>query len=51
MLELALRLDLPLGVLGERELLDCIYVERRNERGCEHSLQNLEDLIQEGRTS
>jgi len=38
--------DLPGGVLGD--LLDKLYVERRNEREAEHSLQNLKDLV-EGR--
>jgi carbon monoxide dehydrogenase subunit G len=39
--------DLPGGFLGEA--LDRVYVERRNEREVEHSLQNLKDLL-EGRT-
>ncbi len=38
--------DLPGGFLGEA--LDRVYVERRNEREVEHSLQNLKDLL-EGR--
>jgi uncharacterized protein YndB with AHSA1/START domain len=38
--------DLPGGALGD--LVDRLYVERRNEREAEHSLQNLKDLI-EGR--
>ncbi len=38
--------DLPGGFLGET--LDRVYVERRNEREVEHSLQNLKDLL-EGR--
>lgn len=38
--------DLPGGVLGD--LLDKLYVERRNEREAEHSLQNLKELV-EGR--
>ncbi len=36
--------DLPGGVLGD--LLDRLYVERRNEREAEHSLQNLKDLVE-----
>jgi carbon monoxide dehydrogenase subunit G len=36
--------DLPGGVLGD--LLDKVYVERRNEREAEHSLQNLKDLVE-----
>ncbi len=39
--------DLPGGFLGEA--LDRLYVERRNEREVEHSLQNLKELL-EGRT-
>ena len=38
--------DLPGGFLGAA--LDRAYVERRNEREVEHSLQNLKDLL-EGR--
>lgn len=38
---------LPAGFLGE--LLDELYVQRRNEREAEASLQNLKDLL-EGRT-
>ncbi|MDP9402585.1 MAG: SRPBCC family protein [Actinomycetota bacterium] len=38
--------DLPGGAIGD--LLDKVYVERRNEREVEHSLQNLKDLV-EGR--
>ena len=38
--------DLPGGFLGEA--LDRAFVERRNEREVEHSLQNLKDLL-EGR--
>ncbi len=38
--------DLPGGSLGEA--LDRLYVERRNEREVEHSLQNLKELL-EGR--
>lgn len=36
--------DLPGGFLGD--LLDRLYVERRNEREVEHSLQNLKDLVE-----
>ena len=36
--------DLPGGFLGEA--LDRVYVERRNEREVEHSLQNLKDLLE-----
>lgn len=39
--------DLPGAFLGAA--LDRVYVERRNEREVEHSLQNLKDLL-EGRT-
>jgi uncharacterized membrane protein len=39
--------DLPGGFLGQ--VLDRLYVERRNEREVEHSLQNLKELL-EGRT-
>lgn len=38
--------DLPGGFLGEA--LNRVFVERRNEREVEHSLQNLKDLL-EGR--
>jgi uncharacterized membrane protein len=38
--------DLPGGFLGD--LLDRLYVERRNEREVEHSLQNLKDLVEAG---
>ncbi|MDP9019877.1 MAG: SRPBCC family protein [Actinomycetota bacterium] len=38
--------DLPGAFLGEA--LDRVYVQRRNEREVEHSLQNLKDLL-EGR--
>jgi glucose/arabinose dehydrogenase len=44
--ELSVDYDLPGGLLGD--LLDRLYVERRNEREAEHSLQNLKDLV-EGR--
>jgi uncharacterized membrane protein len=44
--ELTVDYDLPGGFLGD--LLDRLYVERRNEREAEHSLQNLKDLV-EGR--
>jgi len=40
--------DLPGGFLGEA--LDRAFVERRNEREVEHSLQNLKDLC-EGRAT
>lgn len=36
--------DLPGSFLGEA--LDRLYVERRNEREAEHSLQNLKDLVE-----
>jgi uncharacterized protein YndB with AHSA1/START domain len=36
--------DLPAGFLGE--LLDKVYVERRNQREAEHSLANLKDLLE-----
>lgn len=36
--------ELPAGVLGEA--LDRLYVERRNEREAEHSLQNLKELLE-----
>lgn len=36
--------DLPAGALGEA--LDRIYVERRNEREADHTLQNLKDLLE-----
>jgi hypothetical protein len=45
--ELELDYVLPGGFLGEA--LDRAFVERRNEREAEHSLQNLKDLC-EGRT-
>lgn len=35
---------LPAGALGEA--LDRVYVERRNEREVEHSLQNLKELVE-----
>ena len=44
--ELQIDYDLPGGVLGD--LADLVYVERRNTRDAEHSLQNLKDLL-EGR--
>lgn len=44
--ELTVDYDLPGGFLGD--VLDRLYVERRNEREAEHSLQNLKDLV-EGR--
>lgn len=40
--------DLPGGVLGD--LVDKLYVERRNEREMEYSLHNLKELV-EGRKS
>ncbi len=46
-MELELDYDLPGGFLGEA--LDRAFVERRNEREAEQSLQNLKDLC-EGRT-
>lgn len=45
-MELDLDYDLPGGFLGEA--LDRAFVERRNEREAEHSLQRLKDLC-EGR--
>ncbi|MDP9442555.1 MAG: SRPBCC family protein [Actinomycetota bacterium] len=42
--ELTVDYDLPGGFLGD--LLDRLYVERRNEREAEHSLQNLKDLVE-----
>lgn len=36
--------DLPGGPLGD--LADRVFVERRNEREAEHSLQNLKDLVE-----
>lgn len=44
--ELEVQYDLPGGVLGD--VVDKLYVERRNEREAEHSLHNLKELI-EGR--
>lgn len=44
--ELVVDYELPGSFLGE--LLDRLYVERRNEREAQHSLENLKDLI-EGR--
>ena len=44
--ELEVDYELPGGLLGE--LADRVYVERRNEREAEHSLQNLKDIL-EGR--
>jgi carbon monoxide dehydrogenase subunit G len=46
--EIEIDYDLPGGVLGD--LIDRVYVERRNEREAEHSLANLKDLL-EGRRS
>jgi len=46
--ELELDYELPGGLLGE--LADRAYLERRNAREVEHSLQNLKDLL-EGRTA
>ena len=42
--DLTVDYDLPGGVLGE--VVDRLYVERRNEREAEHSLQNLKDLVE-----
>lgn len=36
--------ELPAGALGE--VLDHIYVQRRNEREAEHTLHNLKDLLE-----
>lgn len=44
---LAVDYDLPGGPLGD--LADRVFVERRNEREAEHSLQNLKDLLEGGR--
>ena len=44
--ELVVDYELPGSVLGE--VLDRLYVERRNEREAQHSLENLKDLL-EGR--
>ncbi len=44
--ELVVDYELPGSFLGE--LLDRLYVERRNEREAQHSLENLKDLV-EGR--
>ncbi len=44
--ELTLDYELPGGFAGE--LADRAYVERRNEREAEHSLQNLKELIESG---
>ena len=41
-LELNIDYDLPGGVLGE--VVDRLYVKRRNEHEAEHSLRNLKDL-------
>jgi uncharacterized protein YndB with AHSA1/START domain len=38
--------ELPAGVLGEA--VDRMYVERRNQREAEHSLENLKELIEAG---
>lgn len=46
--ELELDYQLPGGFLGEA--LNRAYVERRNEREAEHSLQNLKDLIEGSRS-
>lgn len=43
---LQIEYELPAGVLGEA--LDRLYVERRNQREAEHSLQNLKELIEAG---
>ncbi len=42
--ELELDYQLPGGFLGEA--LDQVYVERRNEREAEHSLNNLKELVE-----
>ncbi len=44
--QLVVDYELPGSFLGE--LLDRVYVERRNEREAQHSLENLKDLL-EGR--
>lgn len=44
LVDLTVDYDLPGGILGD--LLDQVYVERRNEREAEHSLQNLKDLVE-----
>lgn len=44
--DLEVNYDLPGGVLGD--IADRVYLERRNEREAEHSLQNLKDIV-EGR--
>lgn len=44
--DLEVEYDLPGGVLGD--IADKVYVERRNEREAEHSLQNLKEIV-EGR--
>ncbi len=44
--ELVVDYELPGSFLGE--LLDRVYVERRNQREAQHSLENLKDLL-EGR--
>lgn len=43
-LHLTVDYRLPAGALGVA--LDTIYVERRNEREVEHSLQNLKELVE-----
>ncbi len=42
--ELTVDYDLPGGFLGD--VLDRLYVERRNQREAEQSLQNLKDLVE-----
>jgi uncharacterized membrane protein len=42
--ELEVDYDLPGGVLGD--IVDKLYVERRNEREAEHSLHNLKELVE-----
>jgi uncharacterized protein YndB with AHSA1/START domain len=44
-LELDIDYDLPGGVLGD--VVDRLYVERRNEREAEHTLQNLKDYLED----
>ncbi len=42
--ELVVDYELPGSFLGE--ILDRLYVERRNEREAQHSLENLKDLLE-----
>ncbi len=48
-IDLRIDYDLPGGFLGD--VLDRLYVERRNEREAEHSLQNLKDLVESQRSA